>query len=165
MPEERFSDRVVCTAPFSGNRLRPSAGPARIPKEMGHVSDVLFLDDDEDLRVTFTDLVRTVFARECHGCGSQNDLIALGERALHCGVAILDINLGPQVPSGVDCYGWLRKHGFHRRIVHLTGRAAPHPLVAGARRLGKGEVAGKPVSLEALTSLLEDNLEAEHPPA
>jgi FixJ family two-component response regulator len=132
---------------------------------MGHVSDVLFLDDDDDLRATFTDLVRTIFARQCHGCASQQDLIALGERALHCGVAILDINLGPQVPSGIDCYGWLRKHGFDGRIVFLTGHAATHPLVVEARRLGDAEVVGKPVSLETLTSLLEDYLDGEHLPS
>jgi FixJ family two-component response regulator len=123
---------------------------------MGHQSDVLFLDDDEDLRTTFTDLVRTVFARECHGCSSENDMIALGDQALHCGVAILDINLGPQVPSGIDAYGWLRRHGFDGRIVFLTGHAASHPLVVEASRLGDAEVVGKPVSLDALTSLLDD---------
>jgi FixJ family two-component response regulator len=132
---------------------------------MGHVSDVLFLDDDDDLRATFTDLVRTIFARECLGVGSQRDLVALGERALHCGVAILDINLGPLVPSGIDCYGWLRKHGFDGRIVFLTGHAASHPLVVEARRLGDAEVVGKPVSLETLTSLLEDNRDAQHWPS
>ena len=132
---------------------------------MSHQSDVLFLDDDEDLRATFTDLVRTVFERECHGCGSEYDMIKLGDRALHCGVAILDINLGPQSPSGIDAYGWLRKHGFDGRIVFLTGHAASHPLVVEASRLGDAEVVGKPVSLDALTSLLEDRSPAAPTPA
>ena len=131
---------------------------------MGHPSDVLFLDDDDDLRATFIDLVRTIFARECHGIASHRELIALGERAIHCGVAILDINLGPEVPSGLDAYGWLRKHGFVGRIVFLTGHAASHPLVMEARRLGDAEVVSKPVSLVALTSLLEDGVPVEHAP-
>jgi FixJ family two-component response regulator len=128
------------------------------------MSDVLFLDDDDDLRATFIDLVRTIFARECHGIASHRDLIALGDRALHCGVAILDINLGPEVPSGIDSYGWLRKHGYHGRIVFLTGHAASHPLVMEARRLGDAEVVSKPVSLVALSSLLEDAPVMEHAP-
>ena len=131
---------------------------------MGQPSAVLFLDDDDDLRATFIDLMRTVFARECHGIGSHRDLIALGEWALHCGVAILDINLGPEVPTGIDSYGWLRKHGYDGRIVFLTGHAASHPLVMEARRLGDAEVVSKPVSLVALTSLLEDAEPAEHAP-
>lgn len=126
---------------------------------------MLFLDDDDDLRATFADLVKTIFERECHGIGSHRELIALGERALNCGVAILDINLGPEVPSGIDSYGWLRKHGFAGRIVFLTGHAASHPLVIEARRLGDAEVVSKPVSLIALTSLLEDRVpDEQHAP-
>ena len=127
-----------------------------IPKlAMVHPSDVLFLDDDDDLRATFADLVRTIFARECHGLASHRDLVALGERALRCGVAILDINLGPAAPSGLESYLWLRKHGFEGRIVFLTGHAASHPLVIEARRLGDAEVVSKPVSLDRLTSMLD----------
>lgn len=116
---------------------------------------VLFLDDDEDLRDTFSDLVRTVFDRECYGLGSCRELIALGDKALGCDVAILDINLGPEVPSGLDAYGWLRRHGFAGRIVFLTGHANSHPLVVEASHLGDAEVIAKPVSFEALSSLLE----------
>jgi FixJ family two-component response regulator len=116
---------------------------------------VLFLDDDEDLRDTFTDLVRTVFARDCYGLGSCRELVALGDRALACGLAILDINLGPEVPSGLDAYGWLRRHGFSGRIVFLTGHANSHPLVVEASHLGDAEVIPKPVSFETLSSLLD----------
>ena len=116
---------------------------------------VLFLDDDEDLRDTFADLVRTVFDRECHGLGSYRELVALGDRALGCDVAILDINLGPEVPSGLDAYAWLRRRGFGGRIVFLTGHANSHPLVVEASHLGDAEVIAKPVSFEALSSLLE----------
>jgi FixJ family two-component response regulator len=129
---------------------------------MGHASDVLFLDDDEDLRTTFTDLVRSIFDRECHGIASHRDLLSLGERALHCGVAILDINLGPQAPSGLESYVWLRGHGFRGRIIFLTGHAATHPLVLKARRLGDAEVVSKPVNLVALASLLEEQPPEEH---
>ena len=69
--------------------------------------------------------------------------------------------MGPQVPSGLDAYGWLRKHGFDGRIVFLTGHAASHPLVVEAKRLGDAEVVGKPVSLDTLTSMLEDHRPAD----
>ena len=116
---------------------------------------VLFLDDDNDLRETVTDLVGTVFDCPCLGCRSYEDLLALGNRALSCGVAVLDINLGPDVPSGLDAYLWLRKHGFHGRIVFLTGHAGSHPLVVEASRLGDADVVAKPISAEVLRSLLE----------
>src|SRR4029077_4924973 len=105
-------------------------GSGGIPtRAMTSRSGVLFLDDDEDLRDTFTDLVRSVFDRDCHGLCSYRDLVTLGDRALGCGVAILDINLGAEAPSGLDAYGWLRRHGFSGRIVFLTGHANSHPLV------------------------------------
>lgn len=116
---------------------------------------VLFLDDDDDLRDTFTDLVQTVFERACIGCRSYADLVALGDRALGCGVAVLDINLGPNVPSGLDAYSWLRSRGFKGRIVFLTGHANSHPLVLEATRLGDADVVAKPISSGVLRSLVE----------
>jgi FixJ family two-component response regulator len=158
----KFPTSQILIENLSGIALRRVTGPGCYPLiAMGRPSDVLFLDDDEDLRATFADLVRTIFERECHGIRSYGDLMELGERALKCGVAILDINLGPQVPSGLDAYGWLRAHGFHGRIVFLTGHAASHPLVVEAKRLGDAEVIGKPVSLDALTSMLEDHAPAD----
>jgi FixJ family two-component response regulator len=118
-------------------------------------TDVVFLDDDDDLRETFTDLVGTVFERQCFGCRSYDDLLTLGDRALACGVAILDINLGPGVRSGLDAYAWLRGHGFRGRIVFLTGHASSHPLVIEATRLGGAQVVAKPITSGVLRSLLE----------
>jgi FixJ family two-component response regulator len=117
---------------------------------------VLFLDDDEDLRETFSDLVRTVFDRECFGLRNVRELVALGDRALRCGLAILDINLGRDAASGLDAYAWLHRHGFAGRIVFLTGHANSHPLVVEASRIGDAEVVAKPVSFDALSSLIDN---------
>jgi len=132
---------------------------------MNDQAGVLFLDDDEDLRDSFTDLVRTVFDRDCRGISSYQDLVGLGPQALACALAILDINLGPEVPSGLDAYNWLRRRGFSGRIVFLTGHANSHPLVIEASRLGDAEVIAKPVSFEALSALLDDRVaqKEEHP--
>ena len=64
-------------------------------------------------------------------------------------------HLQEYVPSGLDAYLWLRKHGFHGRIVFLTGHAGSHPLVVEASRLGDADVVAKPISAEVLRSLLE----------
>jgi FixJ family two-component response regulator len=122
---------------------------------MTNATGVLFLDDDDDLRDTFTDLVQTVFERRCVGCRSYEELVALGEQALGCAVAVLDINLGPNVPSGLDAYAWLRSRGFKGRIVFLTGHANSHPLVLEATRLGDADVVAKPISSAVLRSLVE----------
>jgi FixJ family two-component response regulator len=116
---------------------------------------VLFVEDNEDLREAFVDLVGLSLERRCVGVGSYQELLALGQKALECGVAILDINLGPDQPSGIEAYVWLRRNGYHGRIVFLTGHASNHPLVAEARRIGDAEVFVKPIEPSRLRSMVE----------
>jgi hypothetical protein len=70
---------------------------------------VLFVEDSDDLRAMFTELVDVGLKRRCIGVASYEELVALGEHALGCGVAMLDIHLGPSRRSGVDAYAWLRE--------------------------------------------------------
>jgi FixJ family two-component response regulator len=72
--------------------------------------------------------------------GSYEELVALGEEAFGCGVAIIDINLGANRRSGIDAYAWLRSEGYTGRIVFLTGHASTHPLVVEAQRVGDAEI-------------------------
>jgi FixJ family two-component response regulator len=117
---------------------------------------VLFLDDDDDLRTTFIDLVSSLFDRSCLGVRSYRDLVSRGESALTCEIAILDINLGPDLPSGLDAYRWLRQRGFPGRIVFLTGHASSHPLVRRAHAIGDARIIAKPVSFDVIETLLHE---------
>ena len=116
------------------------------------MSQVLLLDDDDDLREIAADLL-SLAGVECVGLPSYSALVALGERALEAQLAILDINLGPGTESGLDAYAWLRKHKFSRKIVFLTGHARLNALVREAHRLGDVRVIEKPISPEALVNL------------
>jgi FixJ family two-component response regulator len=118
---------------------------------------VLFLDDDDDLRDTFADIARDSFDAECLAVGSYEELLAHGDEALSCALAILDVNLGPDVPSGLDAYHWLRHEGFLGPIAFLTGHAGSHPLVAQAQRIGDALVMTKPASMATLGSVLGEN--------
>jgi FixJ family two-component response regulator len=113
---------------------------------------ILLLDDDDDLREALGELFMSQGA-QCVAVGSLEDLERRGASALACEVAILDVNLGPGKPSGVDAYRWLRSHAFAGRIVFLTGHARTHPSVAEAYKLGT-KVLEKPVSTDVLMSLL-----------
>jgi DNA-binding response OmpR family regulator len=114
------------------------------------VKRVIVLDDDEDLRATLEDIVVTRYDAECVAHGTYDELVQAGPEALSCDLAILDINLGPGVPSGIDAYQWLRRLGFKGRILFLTGHAQSHPEVAKAHSLKDVQVAQKPMGLEAL---------------
>jgi DNA-binding NtrC family response regulator len=116
---------------------------------------VLFVEDNDDLREVLVELVKIGLGRPCVGLASYNELVALGEEALRCEVAILDINLGPNQPSGIDAYAWLRRNGFGGRIVFLTGHASNHPLVVEANSIGDAEVCSKPIEPDRLRSIVE----------
>jgi len=116
---------------------------------------VLFVEDDEDLRELFVLMVEGLLQRRCVGVGSYEELVAMGEQALKCGTAILDINLGSGRRSGLDAYAWLRQKGYTGRIAFLTGHASHHPLVEEAHRLGDAEIFTKPIEAERLRALVE----------
>jgi FixJ family two-component response regulator len=114
---------------------------------------LIFLDDDDDLRGAMSEMME-VFGHECVCVASYEGLVALGERVLTARLAILDINLGPGRPSGLDAFRWLRAHRFAGAIVFLTGHARSHPLVAEATRMGQARLLEKPIHPEDLDALL-----------
>ena len=116
---------------------------------------VLFLEDNDDLRQTCVELITVVLKRRCVGVGSYKELVALGSEVLACDAAILDINLGPNQPSGIDAYTWLRHTGYPGRIVFLTGHASTHPLVIEATRIGDAEIFSKPIDADQIQSIVE----------
>jgi ActR/RegA family two-component response regulator len=117
---------------------------------------VLFVEDDDDLRGLFVQIVDAFLARPCVGVASYDEMVGLGDAALRCQVAVLDINLGANQPSGIDAYAWLRHRGYHGRIVFLTGHASSHPLVVEANRLGDAEVYSKPIDVDRMLSVLAE---------
>jgi DNA-binding NtrC family response regulator len=119
---------------------------------------VLVLDDDSDLRSLLCELL-TSEGVDCFAAGTLGDVIALGSRALGCNLAILDVNLGPGQPSGVDAYRWMKGHAFGGRIVFLTGHASSFAGVAEAHALGV-TVLEKPVSADAILDLVGDGTAA-----
>ncbi len=121
---------------------------------MGGPGGILVLDDDEDLREAFTELVRAAFDRECVGLASVAELTALGRSVLSFAMVFLDINLGADVPSGLDAYRWLRKFGFCGNVVFLTGHGSTHPMVLEAHRIGDALVMTKPASFADLARVI-----------
>ena len=113
---------------------------------------VLLLDDDPTLREMMSELFLSEGVA-CISVGSLEEMIAAGARGLACHLAILDVNLGPGRPSGVDAYRWLKAQSFSGRIVFLTGHARSFIGVAEAHTLGVA-VLEKPMSVEGLLNLL-----------
>jgi CheY-like chemotaxis protein len=133
----------------------PQRPVPRVPESALGTDFVLYVEDNDDLRELVVELVTIVLKRRCVGVGSYEELVGLGEEALGCSVAILDINLGPNRRSGIDAYAWLRDQGYKGRIVFLTGHASTHPLVVEAQRIGDAEIFSKPIEPDRLRSIVE----------
>lgn len=117
---------------------------------------VLVLEDDADLRTILCELLSLSGADACVGVGSLAELQRGHVEALGYGLALLDINLGAGVPSGLDVYRWLKDNGFSGRTVFLTGHARSHPLVREALELTHVQVLSKPIESKVLLALVRD---------
>jgi DNA-binding NtrC family response regulator len=120
------------------------------------MASVLILEDDIDCRELLGDTVTMLTPHSCVKTGTLAELEARSREVLSCSLALLDINLGTEQPSGVDAWRWLVRHGFQGRIVFLTGHAESHPLVLEAARVAGARVLTKPVETGVLVELVKE---------
>ena len=117
---------------------------------------ILVMDDDIDLLevlqetlVTLCKVDKVITATSMDAVQQQKDKI------LNCELAILDVNLGAERPSGVNVAEWLRANGFKGKIVFLTGHAISDPEVLAATRMPNTKVVAKPIGLPQLIGFVE----------
>ena len=115
---------------------------------------VLLLEDDADQLEMLALALSLVCGRDSVRARSYAELVKISEVALGSAVALLDVNLGPQQPSGIDAYHWLREQKYRGRIWFLTGHARSHPLVAKALAAGDVQLVEKPISTDQLCALV-----------
>jgi DNA-binding response OmpR family regulator len=112
---------------------------------------ILICDDDPDIAEVMGEFFRDQ-GFDCVITRSSDEVVAHRSEALGCSLAILDVNLGPGQPSGVDVYRWLQRERFGGRVVFLTGHAVTSAFLDGARTLGI-PILSKPVGGETLLRL------------
>jgi len=117
---------------------------------MGKSPGIVFLDDNEDLRELMPAILKATLDVDCLAYGSLAEFQNHSDDVLSASVAILDINLGDNVPDGIDAFHWLREHGFGGKIVFLTGHARSSPQAALAETKG-AQVLEKPLHPDQLT--------------
>ena len=128
------------------------------------MAGVLVLEDDGDMRTLMCELFSMAGAERCVAVGSVAELRQNPELVHHTQLALIDINLGSGLPSGLEAYDWLRSQRFGGRVVFITGHAASHPLMREAQGLRGVEVLRKPVDADVLLDLLPAGEEAQHAP-
>ncbi len=112
---------------------------------------ILICDDDEDIADVLSEFFRD-HGYACVATHSFDGVVARGSEALGCSLAILDVNLGPGRPGGVDVFRWLQREHFGGTVVFLTGHAGTSSILDGARKLGL-PILAKPVAAETLLAL------------
>jgi DNA-binding NtrC family response regulator len=122
---------------------------------------IVFLDDSEDLRELMAILLETTLGVECLCFANLMDFKDHSEEVLLAKVAILDINLGPGAPDGVDAFNWLMARRFDGKILFFTGHARTHPQLSLAVRNG-AQVLEKPLEPEKLISFVSRALTDAH---
>lgn len=97
---------------------------------------VLIVDDDEDLRLVLEEFVAVLSGGTAVLAASLDEVRRRREDALASSLAIVDINLGPDEPTGVEVVTWLKSQGYRGSIVFLTGHARRRP---GGRHCRQGD--------------------------
>lgn len=117
----------------------------------------MFLDDNEDLRSLLSELIEVRLKTKCLGVGSFQGMISKAIEVLNSKVAILDIELGINAPSGIEAYQWLIDNRYRGHIYFLTGHGQSHPLVQKALQSG-ATVWEKPTSANIIISEISQYL-------
>jgi DNA-binding NtrC family response regulator len=120
---------------------------------------ILFIDDNEELRILLPVLLKSHLDVDCLCLKSVAELHAHHRKALASRVAILDFNLGKDEPNGLDAYNWLKANNFKGKIVFLTGHARSHPIIADSDQTG-AEIWPKPIRTEQMVKKLTEIMSA-----
>jgi DNA-binding NtrC family response regulator len=113
----------------------------------------LLVDDDPDVRDSLAMAIEALGLGDVLRASSLDEVRDIRAAALACRLAIIDINLGPSAPTGVEVLQWMRAESFAGQAVFLTGHAATDPRVVAASRMPATRVLTKPISLDALAAL------------
>jgi DNA-binding NtrC family response regulator len=115
---------------------------------------ILFLDDDKALCTLLSMLLTELGVSDCAFIHSYEELMKFESELDRFDMIFLDVNLGPNVPSGIDAFNWLMEHHFVNQIVFFTGHANTFPVVRKALDFEKVSVLEKPVPVEKLQQLI-----------
>jgi FixJ family two-component response regulator len=113
---------------------------------------ILVLDDDADVRDSMELALQEAGAGYVLAAARFRDLEASG--VLDCSCAVLDVNLGPNEPTGIDAARWLRNQGFTGRILFLTGHAGAYPSIRQTCDELNASLIEKPADIDRLLDVI-----------
>jgi DNA-binding NtrC family response regulator len=115
---------------------------------------VLFLDDSSDLCQIMEVMCQSLRGVECICVPSMSAVLERAAQVLRTDLAILDVNLGPGEPSGIEIYRWLKGQNYSGKIVFLSGHTRTDPQVVEATRIPGVDFFQKPLGLSQIEALI-----------
>ncbi len=115
---------------------------------------ILFLDDDKALCTLLSMLLNELGVTGCSFIHSFEEIKKFESELNSFDMIFLDVNLGPNVPSGIDAFNWLMENHYINQIVFFTGHANTFPVVRKALDYSKVAVLEKPVPVEKLQEMI-----------
>ena len=115
---------------------------------------VLFVDDSSDLCQVIELMCQSLPEVECMCATAMSAVLERAAQVLRTRLAILDVNLGPGEPSGVEIYRWLKGQNYRGKIVFLSGHARTDPLVEEAATISGVDFFQKPLGFDQIEALI-----------
>ena len=119
----------------------------------GMMKSILILDDDRDMCSMLEEFYSGHGVEKCTIVHSVKELKSIPPPYSY-ELALLDVNLGEDEPSGIDAYEWLMKNGFKGKSVFLSGHARSHHLIQKTLILPRTFFLEKPAKLKDLEKLI-----------
>lgn len=116
---------------------------------------ILFLDDDKSLCSLLELVMSELGHEESVFVHSFDELVRLKEKIQDFDVIFLDVNLGPNLPSGIDAFDWLKENHFDKKIIFFTGHAHSYPIVQKALDYPNVKILEKPVAIERIQEMID----------
>jgi FixJ family two-component response regulator len=115
---------------------------------------VLFVDDSDDICQVVEAMCQSLPEVECVCVTSMLAVQERAEQVLRTGVAILDVNLGPGEPSGIEIYRWLKGKNYRGKVVFLSGHVRTDPQVEEAGKISGVDFFQKPLGFAQIEALI-----------
>lgn len=115
---------------------------------------ILFLDDDKSLCTLLRMLLAEFGVTGAVFLHSYDELMGFESELNNFDMIFLDVNLGANVPSGIDAFNWLMEQHYINQIVFFTGHANSFPVVRKALDYENVSVLEKPVTVDKLQEII-----------
>lgn len=115
---------------------------------------ILFLDDDKSLCSLLGMLLNELGAVHAVFINSYNELLKLQSEIPNYDIIFLDVNLGSNVPNGLDAFDWLKDNNFEKKVVFFTGHANTYPIIQKALAYPNVSVLEKPVAVDKIQDII-----------